>query len=609
MHPHTLNRLKGGMTAIRHVIVLTGFLLCGNHVPGAVVAHAQEHSTDAVVATDAPTKVRHMFNVMIPMRDGIRLAADVQLPEKPGKYPVIVVRTPYGKYSKAGYEQAEYFARRGYVYVNQDVRGRFDSEGDFQVLVNEGRDGYDTIEWLARQPWSDGNVGTFGGSYSAWDQWLAAEEQPPHLRAMVVQATPPDIFLTAWWNGAFNINELFWCALVEGRVNQELSMYADPKIPLHLPVINMDEALGRRLEKTFRAWIEHPVFDEFWQKQAYQSRLSRVRVPVLHLDGWYDIRDVSATLQNYNTLIANAATPAARESQRVLIGPWWHGQYDTRKWGGVDFGSEAVIDRKSVYLQWYDCYLKNKNCDEVTKQAPVKIFVMGVNQWRDEQKWPPQRARVVPYFFHSKGHANTRTGDGVLSVTPPPTEPPDQYSYNPQDPPTLSTGADDSLAADQRQPESRTDMLVFTSEPMDAPLQVAGHITVKLWASTSAQDTDWVARLIDVHPDGFAQRLTDTIVRASYRGLSSYPKSPAEFAAQAPGIIREYTLNLGDLANVFMKGHRVRVEITSGFMPLFSRNLNTGQNSLTTVEMKIAEQTIYHDRNHPSQILLHVIPE
>jgi len=596
------------MTAM-HSIVLTILLLCADHVLVSSVANAQQRSLRAMVSSDAPMKVRREFNVMISMRDGIKLAADIHRPDKPGKYPVILARTPYGKYSQAAYEQAEYFAGHGYVYVNQDVRGRFDSEGEFQVLVNEGHDGYDTIEWLARQPWSDGSVGTFGGSYSAWDQWLAAEEQPPHLRAMVVQSTPPDIFLTAWWSGAFNINELFWCALVDGRVNQEVSMYADPQIPFHLPVITMDEALGRRMQKTFRAWIEHPIFDEFWQKQSYQARLSRVRVPVLHVDGWYDLRDVSATLQNYNTLTAGAATPAARGNQRVLIGPWWHGHYDQRKSGDVDFGPDAVIDRKSVYLKWYDCYLENKDCNEVTKQAPVRIFVMGINQWKDEQNWPPHGATLVPYYFHSKGQANSRAGDGVLTVTLPATEPPDMYAYNPQDPPALAMEPNDSLAADQRQPESRNDMLVFTTEPLDAPLQVCGHITVKLWASTSAQDTDWVARLIDVHPDGFAQRLTDTIVRAGYRGVSPYPRSRADFAVLAPGTMREYTLDLWDLANVFLEGHRIRVEITSGFMPLFSRNLNTEENGLTTVGMRIAEQTIYHDRNHPSQILLPIVSE
>lgn len=583
-------------------------LLCGYQSLGVARAFAQQPSTGKEASATQLMEVRSEFNVMIPMRDGTRLAADIQRPDRPGKFPVILARTPYGKYSKAAYEQAEYFAKRGYVYVNQDVRGRFDSEGEFEVLVNEGGDGYDTIEWLARQPWSDGKIGTFGGSYMAWDQLLAAEEEPPHLRAMVLQSTPPDIFLTAWWRGAFNMNELFWCALLDGRVNQELSMYADPQIPFHVPVIDMDQALGRKMEKTFRAWITHDTYDAFWERQSYQAKLPRVQVPVLHVDGWYDLRDVSATLDNYNTLVAKAGTAVARQNQHVIIGPWWHGQYEQRKWGGVDFGPEAAIDRKALYLKWYDCHLENRNCAELEKQPPVKVFMMGENKWTDEQTWPPQNAHLVAYYFHSKGLANTRIGDGVLSSEAPANEPADHYSYDPKNPPTLATEPDDSLAADQRKPESRNDMLVFTSEPLKAPLRVSGHLTVKLWASSSAQDTDWVARLIDVHPDGYAQRLTDTIVRASYHGLSLYPQSPSDFTPLVPGSIREYALDLWDLANVFLPGHQVRVEITSAFMPLFARNLNTGMNSLTTTEMKTAEQTIYHDRAHPSQILLPVVP-
>lgn len=590
-------------------VAVFALLLCGYQSLGVARALAQQPSTGQAPSATQLMKVHREFNVMIPMRDGTRLAADIQRPDMPGKFPAILARTPYGKYSKAAYEQAEYFASRGYVYVNQDVRGRFDSEGEFDVLVSEGPDGYDTIEWLARQPWSDGNIGTFGGSYVAWDQLLAAEEQPPHLRAMVLQSTPPDIFLTAWWHGAFNMNELFWCALVDGRVNQELSMYADPQIPLHLPVIDMDQALGRRMEKTFRAWISHDTYDAFWQKQSYQARLNRIQVPVLHVDGWYDLRDVSATLDNYNTLAAKADTAVARQNQRVIIGPWWHGQYEQRKWGGVDFGPEAAIDRKGLYLKWYGCHLENKNCGALQDQPPLKIFMMGENKWRDEQAWPPQNAKLVPYYFHSKGRANTRTGDGALSSVAPAAERPDHYSYDPKNPPLLAMEPDDSLAADQRKPESRNDMLVFTSEPLKAPLRVGGRLTVKLWASSSARDTDWVARLIDVHPDGFAQRLTDTIVRASYRGSSPYPQSQSEFAPLTPGTTREYTLDLWDLANVFLPGHRVRVEITSAFMPLFSRNLNTGMNNLTTTGMKTAEQTIYHDREHPSRILLPVVPD
>lgn len=576
--------------------LLLALLIC---LPQMAPAQARQEST--------LFKVRRDFKVMIPMRDGVKLAADIQRPDAPGKFPVILGRTPYGRYSKDAFARAEYFAQRGYVYVNQDVRGRFDSEGNFEVLVNEGRDGYDTIEWLAQQPWSDGNIGTFGGSYESWDQWLAAEQQPPHLRTMIVQSTPPDIFLTAWWRGAFEMNTIFWCVLLDGRVNQELSVYTDPQVLLHLPVATMDEALGRRLEKTFRSWIEHNIFDDFWKRQSYQAELSRVIVPVLHVDGWNDLRDVSATLQNYNTMVRQGGSDAARKNQRVIIGPWEHGNYDHQKIGPIDFGPDAVIDRKALYLKWYDCHLENKHCDQVQAQAPVRIFTMGENRWRDEQEWPPRRAKVMPYYFHSQGHANTSSGDGRLTLTSPATEPADRYTYDPHDGNTLDMGEDDAFTQDQRKPEAKNDMLVFTSDVLEAPVEVSGSIQVKLWAASSAPDTDWVARLVDVHPDGYAQRLMDTIVSARYHGESAYPRSQSDFSLLSPGVIREYTLDLWDISNLFQRGHRIRVEIASAYLPIFARNLNTGENSLTTTEMQPAQQTIYHDSTHPSRILLPIV--
>jgi putative CocE/NonD family hydrolase len=550
------------------------------------------------------TKIRKEYNVLIPMRDGIRLSSNIYRPDSEGKFPVVLVRTPYGKDSKAVSGQAEYFAQHGYAYVTQDVRGRYDSEGDFTVLANEAHDGYDTIEWFAKQSWSNGNVGTFGGSYLSWNQWLAAEERPPHLKAMVVQSTPPDIFDVAW-SGAFSINNIFWCILLDGRTNQDLSVY-DEHLSSHLPVSTMNEVAGRHLDKTFQAWIQHDSFDDFWRVQGYQNRLSRVNVPVLHLDGWYDMRDVSATLSNYNTILKGGLAP-----QRVVIGPWEHAGYDARKIGDIDFGPEAVIDRKALFLTWYDCYLQQKNCEEIKRIPPLKVFLLGENRWQDEQEWPPKRAQATQFYFHSQGHANTSTGDGGLTRTLPGNEPADHYIYDPNDPTTVilqSNSGKDALSADQRKAESRPDMLVFTSPPLDAPLEVSGHIQARLWAASSAPDTDWVVRLVDVHPDGHAQRLLDEIVRARYRESTTFARSYEKFSLLTPGKIYDYDIDIGDIANVFLKGHRIRVEIASSFFPLYSRNLNTGKDNLTTTELKPAHQTLYHDAEHPSQITLPLVP-
>jgi len=570
---------------------------------------ARASAQNSAATDEAQFKVHKEYNVLIPMRDGIRLAAHIYRPEAKGRFPVIVSRTPYGKDSKSIFSMAEFFAQHGYAYVTQDVRGRYDSEGEFTVLVNEAQDGYDTIEWLARQPWSSGSVGTFGGSYLSWDQWLAAERQPPHLKAMVVQSTPPDIFHVAW-RGAFFTNSLFWCLLLDGHTNQDLSVY-DEHLTDHLPISNLDEAAGRHLDKTFRAWVQHDSLDDFWKPQSYEENLAHVNVPVLHLDGWYDMRDVSATLKNYNRLLHEAGSTAARQGQRVVIGPWAHAGYDKRKIGDIDFGPEAVANGKALLLQWYDCFLQNKNCDGIAKIPPVRIFVLGENKWRDEQEWPPKRAQITPFYFHSQGHANTSAGDGSLSNIAPVNEPKDVYTYDPKDPATVvlqDSSGKDALTADQRKAESRSDMLVFTSTAAEAPIEVSGHIQVKLWAASSAQDTDWVVRLVDVHPDGYAQRLLDEIVRARYRELPSFTQSYRRFSLLTPGKIYQYSIDLGDIANVFLKGHRIRVEIASSFFPLFSRNLNTGKDNLTTTEMQPAHQTICHDAEHPSQILLPVIP-
>jgi len=576
-------------------------------VLGLLLARASAQSSAA--AGETLFKVHKEYNVLIPMRDGIRLAAHIYRPEAKGRFPVIVSRTPYGKDSKSIFSMAEFFAQHGYAYVTQDVRGRYDSEGEFTVLTHEAQDGYDTIEWLARQPWSSGSVGTFGGSYLSWDQWLAAEQQPPHLKAMVVQSTPPDIFQVAW-RGAFFINGLFWCLLLDGRTNQDLSVY-DEHLTDHLPVSTLDEAARRHLDKTFRAWVQHDSLDDFWKPQSYEDNLARVNVPVLHLDGWYDMRDVSVTLKNYNRLLHEAGSAAARQGQRVVIGSWEHGGYAARKIGDIDFGPEAVIDGKRLLLKWYDCFLQEKNCDETAKIPPVRIFVLGENKWRDEQEWPPKRAQITPFYFHSQGHANTSAGDGSLSHIAPGNEPKDEYTYDPRDPTTMvlqSASGVDAMTADQRKAELRPDMLVFTSAAAETPVEVSGHIQVKLWAASSAPDTDWVVRLVDVHPDGYAQRLLDEIVRARYRELPPYTQSYQQFSLLTPGKIYQYSIDLGDIANVFLKGHRIRVEIASSFFPVYSRNLNTGRDNLTTTETQTAHQTIYHDAEHPSQILLPVIP-
>jgi putative CocE/NonD family hydrolase len=566
----------------------------------ALLSVTTAQRTKQVIPTNH--KIKWEYNVQIPMRDRVKLSANISRPDAQGRFPVIVDRTPYGKNRKGFFDPAAYFAQRGYVYVVEDCRGRYDSEGTFTPWINEGHDGYDTIEWAARQPWSNGDVGTTGGSYGAWDQWFAAEEQPEHLKTMIVLSTPPDPYPAAYQAGAFGLQTLDWAIIVDGHTFQEYPGNL-AEVYHHLPVRTMDGAAGRSLAETFRAWTQHETYDDYWKPRSYETQLSRVRVSVLHIDGWYDAPD--ATLKNYNEMFTQGALPQASRRQKVILGPWLHQTFSSSKVGDIDFGPEAPVDLKEISLNWYDCRLKGINCDQVEAEGPIKLFVMGENHWRSEQEWPLKRTRFTPFYLHSQGHANTGTGDGILSWEAPGNEPVDTFTYDPNDP-IPSTDDPGTMGAssvlDERQMESRKDVLVFTTAPLEEPVEVTGPIRVKLWAASSAPDTDWVAKLIDVHPNGEAQRLQDGIVRARFRGSIDHP------SLTMPLKIYEYTIDLLDTSNLFQKGHHIQVAITSSNFPDFDRNLNTGKSDENSTEIQVAKQTIYHDAAHPSYILLPIIP-
>jgi len=567
--------------------------------------HAMATFTNAgVSAAGTGYEIKLDLNVRIPMRDGAILSADIYRPDTAGKFPVILLRTPYSNNSKRILDNGLYFAEHGFVFIAQDSRGRHDSEGRFRPFVDEGRDGYDTIEWAAKQPWSNGNVGTIGGSYAGWNQWFAAVEGSEHLKTMVSIVTPPDPFLNVpYQNGAFLLGMADWMILVDARVNQELSMYDLPMLYKHLPVITMDEAAGRRVP-WWREWTEHNSYDEYWKERSYQDKYDRVNVPVLHVTGWYDDDQVGALL-NYAGMIKHGRSLEARRGQWLLIGPWPHAINSAQILGDIDFGPEAVIDINDVYRRWFDCHLREKGCDQVMKAAPVRIFVMGENRWRDEQEWPLSRAKFTRFYFHSQGQANTLNGDGTLSTTAPANEPSDRFSYDPSDPvPTVFVPGSFQLESteDQRPIETRNDVLVYTSEPITEALEVTGRVRVRLWAATSAPDTDWSAKLIDVHPDGYAQRLLGGVIRARFRNSYEMP------VRLKPGKPYEYEIDLWATSHVFKEKHRIRVEISSSNFPKFNRNLNTGKNNGTSMEMQMADQKIFHDAKYPSHIILPVVP-
>jgi len=555
--------------------------------------------------------------VPVKMRDGVTLRADVYRPKAEGKFPVLLQRTPYDKNS--GIDIYMNMAARGYVVVIQDVRGRFTSEGDWRPFEHESADGYDTVEWAAALPYSNGKVGMFGGSYVGATQMLAAIASPPHLAGIFPVVTASN-YHHGWTyqGGAFELwfNASWTTGLAQDTLRRSAPRANNPvtqwvgELPLSgYPVLKADL---KNLAPYYFDWLSHPNYDDFWKRISVEDQHAKIQVPAYHMGGWYDIF-MLGTARNYIGIRARGGTEAARRGQRLMVGPWYHGPFDGRT-GDVDFGPASrsadgsAFDYNEAMLRWYDHLLKGI-ANGVEREKPVKIFVMGENAWRDEDDWPLARAKNTRYYLHSGGKANSLTGDGALSPELPQAEPRDRFVYNPLEPvPTRGGGLccdnlnQPSGAFDQRAIESRPDVLVYSTPPFKSDFEITGPVRMELYASSSAVDTDFTAKIVDVWPNGFAQNLTDGIVRARFRNSSEKP----EF--MNPGEIYKFTVDVGPTSNLFKAGHRLRVEISSSNFPRFDRNLNTGEKPASSTRMVRAENTVVHDRDHPSALVLPVVP-
>ena len=588
--------------AIRYCSLL--FLALVFHVLFVELAFGQQPApspgptTVAAASPSYPLKIE--FNRRVRMRDGVELSADVYRPDAPGKFPVIINRTPYTKTNASTLNFGKYFVSNGYIFVAMDVRGRGDSDGKFVPYVNDGQDGYDAIEWCAAQEWATGKVGTLGGSYNGRIQWLAAVKQPPHLAAMIVLVTPSDPFVE-WPTGQPLPMTISWYHFTSGHVAQNMEAVDWKKLYSHLPLMTMDEAMGRP-NPLWKEEVEHSRLDSWWEPQRYQNKYEQVRVPVLGISGWYDDEQVGTPL-NFIGMTTKGVDEKVKRSQKMLMGPWPHAINSTAKLGEVDFGSTAVIDMNGSWLRWFDYWLKGID-NGVMNEPPVRIFVMGQNIWRDENEWPIARTRWTKYYLHSNGHANTLQGDGTLSLVEPSTEPPDNYTYDPANPVPFITDASFAQIGgpdDYRKIEERNDVLVYSTDILSEDLEVCGPIRVKLSAASSAQDTDFMAKLIDVWPNGFAQRLTDGMVRARFRSGMDKP------SLIEPGRVYDYDLDLWNTCQLYKKGHRIRLEISSSAFPKYDRNLNTAEPLGTSTRMVKAVQTIHHDRGRLSYVILPII--
>jgi putative CocE/NonD family hydrolase len=538
------------------------------------------------------------------MRDGVVLRADILRPDRQGRFPALLIRTPYGKQSEwSGDDFAPRAARAGYVVVVQDVRGRYRSEGVFDPYRQEGPDGYDTIAWAAGLPFCDGQVGLTGLSYPAAVQWLAAVEGPPQLRAMAPSMSFSSGRAFCYFGGAFDLSWLPWFYKEIAPDVRRRRGLPGPTTALeaerlwaangdawlrHLPLRSHPALAG--VAPAFFEWLDHPDDGPFWDFLRIESRYDRVRVPVLHLSGWHD--------EGYGPGSAARGFVATRQwGGRLVIGPWTHGTPAQRKTrvGELDFGSAAGLDYEALLLRFFDRWLKGIP-NGIEREPPVRIFVMGDNVWRDEPAWPLARARPTAYYLRASGRLDP--------AAPAAGEAPDGYVYDPRDP-VVDPHAGALGPFDQGPLAARKDVITYRSEPLTAGLEVTGPIEVELWVSSSARDTDFIVRLLDVHPDGKAYNLmspTLEVLRARYRNGEDRPE------LLEPRRIVKLRLANGITSNLFKPGHRIGLHVTSSLHPHLDRNPNTGGVVATDERTLRAEQLVHHDPQHPSRVVLPVIP-
>lgn len=538
-----------------------------------------------------------MLHLSVPMRDGVRLALNLFMPAEHGHLPTILVRTPYGKGTDL-IPNYQAFVDRGYAVVVQDVRGRYESEGVFEQLRHEPEDGDDTLNWIASQTWSNGKIGMIGGSYLGITQWKAALRNNPHLKAIFPVVSGDDDYRDRYYSrgGAVKLgHRLQWMAENLRTPGYEPDFN---RFVWHLPLRTSDRAATGATSEAYQQAMNHPTFDRFWRAISTQEHLEKIRIPVFAVGGWYD-NYVQSDIEAYVTLRKTTGT------NRLLIGPWPHNM--SYKFADADFGPEAAVPVRRLQLQWFDQWLAGKETP-LTAVPPLKVFVMGANQWLETQEWPPAEARPAVLYLDSNGHANTVAGDGRLrrGLSPRVTE--DVYTYDPRNPVPTRGGAVCCNPRvfpwgplDQREVEGRPDVLVYTTQRLWRDLRVVGPVKVVLYVSTSARDTDFTAKLVDVFPDGRARILTDGILRLRYR------KSLERAELAVPGEIEEITIDAGETANVFLKGHRVRVEVSSSNFPKFDRNPNTGGSIADETRLLRANQKVYHGGARGSRVELMTI--
>lgn len=544
------------------------------------------------MSTD-PKKVtaRALLNLRVPMRDGVELATHVYLPMGDGPFPVLFTRTPYEAIGKSA--DVLDWPGRGYALVKQDVRGRFLSDGEWYPMFNEENDAADALDWIAAQEWCNGNIAMYGGSYVGSTQLAAALTGHPALKCFTPALMGARLYRKFYNGGALRLGWQSQWTLAPKVITDQA------EIRRHLPVRDMDEFSGQKVIPFWRDMLAHPLNDDFWKVFSAPDRAAEIQAPAFIRTGWFDLF-VHDVFDYFNSLRERGGNDKVRGLTRILVGPWPH-DINQCQVGEVSFSETGklpdLMDQEVAYMDHFT--QDSRGYDE--SAAPIRIFIMGSNQWRDEFEWPLARTKWTEFHLSSNGAANTASGDGQLLSAP--SGEADHFVYDPANPvPTLG-GAwlfDNMGQCDQSGIESRNDVLVYTAAAFTEDTEVTGPVTVKLFACSTARDTDFTAKLVDLQEDGKAMNVTDGIVRARYRnGIEEL---------LVPGEVNELTIECNPTAYVFKKGHRVRLEISSSNFPAFSRNLNTGGELADEIDAVKAEQTIFHSPEHPSRLILPVIP-
>jgi len=541
------------------------------------------------------------------MRDGVKLGATLFRPAQDGKFPALVFRTPYNRLTESK-DLPLKAAKSGYAVFLVDVRGRYTSEGEFTAYKNEKQDGYDTIEWIAHSQYCDGKVGTWGRSYRGYAQWLALSQAPPSLKAAVPEMTPIHSHQFFYVGGAFSYSWLDWFVPLiipdlRRRANDSTGPWDPDQAYKEWQKIKMDSYKFRPLIENpdlkkyapeYFEWLTHPQKSEFWKFANVDQDFPKMKIPVLLISGWYD--NVYGTLgatEAFQRMKKEGRSPEAREQTRLMLGPWQHGSINASKikLGISDFGASAGVDYDAVLLGWFDQLLRNK---PQPPSPPVSIFVMGTNRWRYEKEWPLARQKEISFYLKDSQ---------ALSTSAPVEGRADQYVFDPSDPIWDPTN-EGSEPFDQKEIEARKDVLIYTSEPLQEDLEATGRIIAELYVSSSAKDTDFAITFCDVSPDGVSKNLSSLdagFLRMRYRNGFETQE------LMEPGSIYKIRIDNLITSNVFLKGHRIRLQITSSKTPHYDPNTNTGGNLATETSLLKATQTIYHDREHASRLILPVI--